>query len=491
MKSIRTVTWLLCVISALEILSTANAFASDEKPLDYKIDDYRNFFCTWPDTARDALTYAKNMGYRHVSYINGMENYRDSDGLYFVLESPEYFTYKKNIELDKEYSAKQIAEWENSCAMKDASKPFPANMATGWFFALFTVDGEPNFNSTCLLLNFQKQKIIDRTVDIVYKKAEAIIKKNPNFKLGGCIWDVPQPTGDFYGFRDGAKRPGQVKLEVWTGKDSVSVPDGVKLDYNTYSEGLTQYRRQLRAACKKLNPNVKFIMDPWDLYRDYIEHVEKLKLPRGDPSLGDLLMSESPRIEFTTDERIFTSGYIDKEHVATSNDTCFYNFKKDIENIAAAAAIGGWSIWYGMPGFNVKSIRDVPAREKITHAVATWENLNHTPLSQRLWNADRGTYDSPTAHMSADVVWAIQPETNRLFFSFLSPTASVRIPEGQDVEIIYVLDSLFSEYKMPNIIKDLSKAFSIKNGKISINDGYGYICGEGFVARLKKLRIKK
>ena len=119
------------------------------------------------------------MGYRYVLYIPGMENFKESDGLMFVLETPEYMTYSRTIDTKKKYSKKQIEEWESICAMKDASKPFPKNMASGWFWDWWTADitGDNNqqYSSFSLQLNFQKKSVIDRTVRRIFERAKNIM----------------------------------------------------------------------------------------------------------------------------------------------------------------------------------------------------------------------------------------------------------------------------------------------------------------------------
>lgn len=111
------------------------------------------------------------------------------------------------------------------------------------------------YSSFSAQLNFQKKSVIDRTVKKIVRARQGLVTgKNPKFKFGGCSWDVPDPTGDFYGISPDWKRPRQVGLEFWTGKDSVSVREGEKLDYPTYTEGTLRYLCALRRAARALNP---------------------------------------------------------------------------------------------------------------------------------------------------------------------------------------------------------------------------------------------
>lgn len=479
----------LCVLILSAVLSIEAVVAAQSGGARYTLDDYRNYYGSWAGTSpRESLIFAKNMGYRYVLYIPGMENFKESDGLLFVLETPEYMTYSRTIDTKKKYSKKQIEEWESICAMKDASKPFPENMASGWFWDWWTADitGDNNqqYSSFSLQLNFQKKSVIDRTVRRIFERAKNIMAKNPKFRLGGCSWDVPDPTGDFYGKSPQWKRPRQVSLEFWTGSDSVSVPKGEKLDYPTYSEGTMRYRCALRNELRKLNPDVKFIMDPWLVYRDCVKRILDggFNKPEFAGAMPDLAMSESPSEDFASDSRNFEGGILDASTIATSSDLSAYDFAREIRNIGLAASVGSWSAWFGNPCPTAKSIRDIPPRLKITRALATWENLNNTPLSERKWDADENKYSSPTAHMDKDCVWAVHPETKRLFFCMTTPDGEVEIPEGFEVEKIYVLDSVFGEYRWPK----LDKIFDLSDGKISLKKGSEYVCGEGFSAILKK-----
>ncbi len=476
---------------AAAALSACGAFAAgggEGNAPHYGLDDYRNYYGSWAATSpRESLQFARNMGYRYVLYMPGMENFRESDGLWFVFETPEYMTYNRTIDAKKKYSKKQIAEWEAICATKDASRPFPDNIATGWFWDIWEADisgDKMPYSSFSAQLNFQKKSVIDRTVKKIVERARAVTGKNPKFKFGGCSWDVPDPTGDFYGISPDWKRPRQVGLEFWTGKDSVSVREGEKLDYPTYTEGTLRYLCALRRAARALNPDIKFIMDPWLIYRDYVKHIVDggYNTPEFADAMPDLLMSESPSPDFATDSRNFEGGITDPSRVATSSDLSSYDYAREIRNVGLAAAAGSWSAWFGNPCPTMKSIRDVPPRMKIARALATWENLNNTPLSARRYDPEKNAYDSPTAHMCADCVWATHPETKRIFFCMTSPDGEVRIPEGREVGRICALDSVFGEYRWAKP----GAAFDVSGGKIRMKEGGKYVSGEGFAAVLKK-----
>ena len=151
-------------------------------------------------------------------------------------------------------------------ALKDASKPFPENLATGWFSTptIFSVQ-----------LDFQQQKVIDRTIDKIIENVKRYQKQNPKFKFAGFSWDVPQPYGDFWDAEQATRKGRQITLSFWTGKDSGSKHPDVTHDYATYSEGYFEFFRQLRErVAKELNPNVKFIVEPYNVYNDWMRYMD-------------------------------------------------------------------------------------------------------------------------------------------------------------------------------------------------------------------------
>ena len=52
---------------AAMVMSVCGAYAAvDGEHLNYKLDDFRNYFCgSWGGSAKDILTYCNNMGIRH------------------------------------------------------------------------------------------------------------------------------------------------------------------------------------------------------------------------------------------------------------------------------------------------------------------------------------------------------------------------------------------------------------------------------------------
>lgn len=452
---------------------------------DYKLDDFRNFFgLCWIGNGHDTLAYARQMGYRHVYFQWGMERDPLSDGMFFVLESPEYNVYPRVVNINKKYTPEEITWFERNCSLIAPEKPFPQNMATGWFFPpdRFTAN-----------LDLQQERVIEEITNKVIEFTKNIERCSKNFKFSGYAWDVPQPFGDFYSEHPTRKMDngGQVTLAHWTGKDaSVKHPD-VTQEYATYSEGHFEfYRRLFEKARKQINPEAKWIVEPASVYNDWMRYMEwPFMKAKGDGRknyMPDLVATECTETEFITDKRNFESGLIDMAHVGTTTPDVFDD--ATLRLIAATAAThGSWTGWFGRPGGTgnnpgFHTINDMPARLKLNRAVAVWENLNHTPLSQRKW--DGTNYSSPTAGMTPEVIWALQPQTHKLFFVFLSEDGKFEIPAGYKVDNIYHTDGLFRE------LEPVRKSI-VAVRKNRIVQRAPYISGVGFVAHLKKVDSEK
>ena len=114
---------------------------------------------------------------------------------------------------------------------------------------------------------------------------------------------------------------------------------------------------------------------------------------------------------------------------------------------------------------------------------ARFFSSNHATryISQRQWDASANIYSSPTAYMSKDLVWAIQPKTHKLFFCVLNPDARISLPNKWEIGQIHPLTSIFTEYLTP----DLKKNFDVSSNTLSFKPNSKYLTGQGFSAILK------
>jgi len=424
--------------------------------------DYRNFYgIAWRGNPHENLAYAKQMKYGYVFYQRDMEKDTLSNGLYFYLETPEYFTYNVYLDINKKNSDKEIVFYETYCLLKSITNPYPYNIATGWFF------NKTAFNP---ILDYQQQKVISYAIDSILNIAKRIEFKNPKFHFGGLTWDVPQPSGDYW---DTIAPPGkQITLKFWTGGDFGIKNPSVIHDFTTYSEGHIQFYKQLYFKIRQQYPNARFIMEPYRIFEDWINLIKSR--PDAKMIMPDLLSQEGPGTEFVNDNRIFADSLITRDRVASTTPNMFS--EEDNRIIAAQAAINGaWFSWYGRFGGtgdmpNYQSISEVPPRLKLIRVLPNYENINKTPLIQRTW--DETTYKSNNAFASPKGIGVLQPGTSKYFVVLMALDAEIPLPVGRTIVSISRTDNLFIENgdgSADLIIKDgLVKL----NGSVGINNAY-------------------
>jgi hypothetical protein len=424
---------LLFIFIALFLISCGRAFTGI--PAGNPVPEFRNFYgIAWNGTPSENLAYARQMGYHYVFYQKGMEDDTASSGLFFYLESPEYSVYPRRLETNRAYSEEEIGFFELNYALMNGTKPFPGNIARGWFFNSYAFTPQ---------LDLQQQRVIDWAVDSIIQHVKAIEARNPAFRFGGYAWDVPQPPGDFY---DTIQHPGRQRtLAFWTGGDFGVRHPQVTHEYETYSDGRIAFYKQLYKKTRQHYPHARFIMEPYKVYEDWVEWIENR--PDAREVMPDMLVQEKDGVEFTDDERIFQSGLITREFVGSTTPNIFGE-EANRTTAAIAAINGSWFSWYGrfggtgdMPHY--RSVRDVPQRIRLVRMLANWENLHGIPLSDRSW--DGTVYSSPKAYVSPDVIYLTQPGTNKMFVLFLTEKGQVNLPGPAEEAIIFRTDDMFME----------------------------------------------
>lgn len=402
--------------------------------------DYRNFYgIVWVGSNDDNLAFAKQMGYDYIFYRSGMANHANSDSLKFYLESPQYDCYPRIIDRSGSFTEEEKNYISRFVALKDASKPFPENLARGWFFSTTRFSTEPDF---------QQQKVIDFLVDSILNRVASLERKEKGFEFGGFAWDVPQLEGDFWDtiqVQNGKHIGSQITLEHWTGYDGGDKYPDVTHEYKTYSDGHAAFYKTLWKKTKQKYPNAKFMVEPWHPYSSYIKQIEN----RADVKelIPDLLVQEKGGDDFATNTNVQKSGLFDLSKLGSTTPNIFTE-EANRKVAGVAASKGSTFSWFGrfggtgdMPAY--KSITEVPARLQLIRVITSWENLHQTPLDQRKWDGE--TYSSPHVYISKDVIYAIQPRTNKLFIVFLTTSATVEIPVSHISADVYRTDNLFRE----------------------------------------------
>ena len=482
--------YLVVSIFSLPFAPAVFAEAEDSEKLNYTPDDYRNFYgICWRGSPQDNIDYARQMGYTHVVYQWGMENCKNIDGLKYFLETPESGTANRTVDIRKKYTPEEIREFETTLALKDATKPFPQNIATGWFGPPYRLSG---------ILDFQQKRMIDR----IMERIDRMAAKAPGFKFAGIAWDVPQAEGDFWSEREGAPMNNgrQVTIKYWTGSDSASKHPDVVHDYPTYSQGHMEFYRYLfEQVREKINKDAKFIVEPSAPYKQWVQYFEcppydKMAPEERKKYEADLIAVEGATTGFVTDERLFAKGTVKPSQMCSTTPNA-YEEPISRKIAALAAKNGAWTAFFGMADGNghtpgLKTITQIPARLKLVKAIPVWENLLNIPLEQRKWDGER--YESPTAQISPDAYSGLQPKTDKLFFVFLSMDGKVKIPEGYEPGPVYLTNELFKEvrplYKNPNTAyrKTLQDGRTMKIENSTISPTASYIINTGYIMHLKK-----
>ncbi len=417
--------------------------------------DFRNFYgIAWDGKPADNLTYAKQMGYDYIIYAGGMENEENATNIRFYFESPEYMVYPRYVDRNKEYSLEEQQQMSSFCVLKDASLPFPDNLATGWFTS------PDRFN---IIADFQQQKVIDEVIESILKKVKEMERPEKGFIFGGFAWDVPQLTGDFFD-KQQSLGGSQRTLAYWRGVDSGDLYPGNTHQYATHSEGRAVFYKTLYKKTKEKYPDAKFILEPWRIYEEWLEGI----MLRNDTIelIPDLLLQEKPGLEFITDNRIYKSALVDYNMVGSTTPNIFGE-NKNRETAAIAAIHGANFGWFGrfggtgdMPRF--KNVYDVPARLLLVRVITAWENKNGTPLNERKWS--EGIYTSPTAYIAKDVIYARQPDTGKIFVVFNHENGKARFDLWKKGMKVYrTNDMLIEEEIAENDIDISNQTIRLKN----------------------------
>ena len=126
--------------------------------------------------------------------------------------------------------------------------------------------------------------------------------------------------------------------------------------------------------------------------------------------------------------------------------------------------------------------------------LATWENLNNTPLSKRHYDAKNFAYSSPTFQYTLDAVAGVRPGTNKMLFVFITPKGKITVPQGYKIAKIRVLDKLFTPIMKPLVFSDGVFRLNEKDSKVPLfrlKDGVLTSCNnavlnDAFMAELEK-----
>lgn len=464
----KTIFFLLIVTLANLLLYSQNRIhtlqsVTEKKKMDEN--DYRFFYgICWDGDNASNLSFAKQMGYQYIFYRWNMEKEENATNMHFYLESPEYITYQRGIDrsLINNYDTTFYTRF---AALKDASLPFPENMARGWFVTP---------ESFVVVPDFQQQKVIDYMVDSILNYVQRIERPDKNFIFGGYAWDVPQLAGDFWDtiqVWDNKHLGSQITLAYWTGSDSGSRHPDVSHEYKTYSDGHAAFYKALYKKTREQYPNARFIMEPYRIYNNWINEIADRKDAK--ELMPDILLQEEAGTAFATKDSIYKVGLINRENVGVTAPITDETRNREIAALAAVnGSIFGWSGRFGNDsnGKRYKHIDQIPSWLQLIRSIPGWENKNGTPLSTRKWK--NGIYSSPTAYISSEVIYAVQPETGRIFIVFSDIKGIAPFPHWKQGMQIYQTNDMFLEEKTANKDIRISKKKIYLTNPNGVNTGY-------------------
>jgi len=431
--------------------------------------DYRNFYgACWVGTPSTHLKYARHMAYDYVvvadaARYRGDENARD---LRFLIESPEYaaFPTPRHFDTTRPMSPDQRALAERCYAWK-SNEPFPENLATGWQFSRTAFSPQ---------LDFQQQAVIDQTVERIIALAKSGENVESDFRFGGYWWDVPDLRGDFWDKpqSDGGR---SVSLAAWTGHDSCLLHPGITHEYATYSDGRAAFYKKLYQRTLQEFPKAKFIMEPFNLYSNWLRTVEN-RADRRD-LMPDMLVQEGFGTQFVDDPRVFASGLITPDRVGSTQP----DHEGEYENrlvAAKCATSGAWYSWSGrfggtgnMPNFG--EVTEVYPRLQLIRCLPNWDNLARVPLKDRHW--DGATYESPNSHADPNVIYSRHPRTGKVFVVFLNTQGRVVLRPGETATAVHRADAFFME------AGDGAQDVSVADAQVSLKGRGIFRTNKGYV----------
>jgi hypothetical protein len=440
--------------------------------------DYRNaYMVIWDGTACDNLAYAKSMGYDYVLYQSGMEDCMSNIDMYFYIESPDQNLQIRGdfIYFDKEYTAEEKNTYNNLLLWKSTAA-FPNNLATGWFF------GQGEFFRP--LADFQQKAVIDTLVSRALTQITKIEDPSKKFYFGGWSWDVPNLDGDLWSglqnlpLQNKTGTGTQVTISYWTGTCSGAAHSGITQDYSCYKDGKAAYYKKLFSETRKLYPNMKIYMDPYNPWTSYIESIST----RSDAALlkPDILCEEKETTEFVTDSRLFATGLMTKDKMC-SDTPKEYTVQGNLDIAGNAAVNGAWFLWYGRIGGTgnfppLASIKDVPDRLKLIRAMTSWDNVNKVPLSSRKWDAAKHEYTSTLSKANLNIIYSVHPKNKKTYLVVLNKAEGMNL-NGKAVDTIYSVDSLFQPKT------SATADFTVSNGALYLKSDSNL--GKGYIITLK------
>jgi len=442
------------ILIILTLCFSSPAFADSHK------DSWKNFYgIAWKGTAEESIKYARQMGYDYVMILSKPVDYKNIPqrlGLKFYICDPENWQglFEGNnrvIDTRKTYAQAEIDFFNRNMVWK-SNKPFPDNLATGWF------PGAESGIRTAIAERFvvswdlQQQRVIDEIIEKIIAGIKTYDEPEIPFTFAGIMYDTADLRGTFWIMKnDGHVAP--VLISYWTNSDSGLLHAGITHEYAAYADGKAAFFKKLKLRLKQEfgDREIKWIIEPTQVYseKSLSDWVYTVKgRPDKEELTPDMFFQEGSGTDFVDNEKIFNSGMrVTKSMMGITQPNDVGEYENRL--YAAKAGINGaWYNWFGrfggsgnMPVFN--TVADVYPRLKLIRCIPNWDNLNDVPLKERSWNGE--IYQSPKSYISADLIYSRQPKTGKIFVVFNTSKGVVKLNPGEKVVSVQRVDGLFVE----------------------------------------------
>ena len=233
----------------------------------------------------------------------------------------------------------------------------------------------------------------------------------------------------------------QVTLAHWTGGDSGLTHPAITHEYPTFSDGRAAFYKQLKREIKKIWPDAKFIVEPYNIMYYWLSNI--VDRPDRDTLCRDLLVcDEEWGLDF-----VHSPAFTDHPTLVQRDHSCLtVPNQRDTEShgrllAGHAGKYGAWMAWYFRFNENSVTLDKVAPQEKLVRVVPNWDNIAGVPLNRRKLDMRDTTYVSPNSRLDGKVMQSRHPETGKIFAIFLSDSGKVKLDSREKLVAAHRTDS--------------------------------------------------
>ncbi|MBE6413396.1 MAG: hypothetical protein E7035_02445 [Verrucomicrobiaceae bacterium] len=379
-------------------------------------------------TVGEKMQIARNIPYKHVIWeprTTWALSKSTEEVFYYYIKDPDSLVSHPSFitETGEPTHPNYKTNWKKVCVLVDEKAEFPNNFAQGKVIE----------NQTVLPWNYQRQEVINEVVNRIKNTVNNINKIRQNksrIVFAGFIFTDPRLSGEFY------KKTADGKYVKASLSNDTAQPYGAPFDYKTYTEGRLMFLKTLRKEMQKINKDAKIIFEVDNLYKDFVKQTEAIdgfKEKYAD-SIPDFFVVRKGA-KSLTNEKNFASGIISKNQVISNSFANIIDLKREVKEITHLAQ-NGINTTFDITAENSPNKRfgNIPARLRISRLIPTLENMHKTPLDARQYDEQSNMYFSPVASLSEGGVGVLIPRTNNFYIAFTAKNGKIKLPDGYTVD---------------------------------------------------------